>query len=102
MVGTSLHSFLSDRAGVEADRGCGGEVEALGVGVEGDAEGVVEKRAHLVRETVGFAAEDPGDRFGQVGGVERVVGVPVRTNKAKARGAARGERRADVTRSSDG
>src|SRR5256885_8902114 len=92
---------LGCRRGVKADSGGGGEVEALRTAVDGDTDGVVESGAHLVGEAVGFAAEDPGDRHGQGGGVEFVNGVPVRADQIKAGRAARRERRANVTRSSD-
>src|SRR5262245_49350635 len=101
MIGTSLHTSLRRRAGVEADGGGRGEVEALGVAVDGDSYGV-EAGAHLIREAVGFAAEDPGGGDGQVGGVEFVMSVPVRGHQLKAHRTASVEHTVDFTRSSDG
>ena len=56
---------LGARRGVEADRGGGGEVEALGAAVDRDPDPVVGQRGELVGQPPRLVAEQPGGRPGQ-------------------------------------
>src|SRR5690606_18268567 len=59
--------------GVEADRGGGGEVEALGAAVDGDADRPVGEGDGLLRQAPRLVAEDPGHGTREHSGVGDVV-----------------------------
>src|SRR5881392_3777246 len=64
---------LFSRGGVEADGGGGGQVEALGLAVDGYRDGLVGQREEVRGQPPRLVAEQPGGRAGQPGGQSRVV-----------------------------
>src|SRR5215211_3400828 len=71
----STGSALGAGAGVEADGGRGGEVEALGTAVDRDRDPGVGQRRQPGGETARLVAEHPGGRDGEVTGVGELVEV---------------------------